>query len=149
VVRVTRGRESVLRRARGYAPLPVRAARELPPVLAVGAHLKNAVAIAVGRQIFLSQHVGDLDTLESRAAFERAIADLCRLYRFQPEMVACDLHPDYASTRWALASDCRSSRCSTTTPTSPPVPPRTTSPFPISRGLGRHRLRPRRLHLGR
>jgi hydrogenase maturation protein HypF len=104
VVRVTRGRESVLRRARGYAPLPVRAARELPPVLAVGAHLKNAVAIAVGRQVFLSQHVGDLDTLESRAAFERAIADLCRLYRFQPEMVACDLHPDYASTRWALAS---------------------------------------------
>jgi hydrogenase maturation protein HypF len=104
VVRVTRGRESVLRRARGYAPLPVRAARELPPVLAVGAHLKNAVAIAVGRQVFLSQHVGDLDTLESRAAFERAITDLCRLYRFQPEMVACDLHPDYASTRWALAS---------------------------------------------
>jgi hydrogenase maturation protein HypF len=104
VARVTRGRESVIRRARGYAPLPVRAARELPSVLAVGAHLKNAVAIAVGRQVFLSQHVGDLDTLESRAAFENAIDDLCRLYRFQPEMVACDLHPDYASTRWALNS---------------------------------------------
>jgi hydrogenase maturation protein HypF len=104
VVRVTRGRESVIRRARGYAPLPVRASRDLPSVLAVGAHLKNAVAIAVGRLVFLSQHVGDLDTLESRVAFERAIADLCRLYRFQPEMVACDLHPDYASTRWALSS---------------------------------------------
>jgi hydrogenase maturation protein HypF len=104
VVRVTRGRESVIRRARGYAPLPVRAARDLPAVLAVGAHLKNTVAIAVGRQVFLSQHVGDLDSLESRGAFERAIEDLCRLYRFQPEMVACDLHPDYASTHWALNS---------------------------------------------
>ena len=104
VVRVARGRECVLRRARGYAPLPVRAARDLPPALAVGAHLKNAVAIAVGRQVFLSQHVGDLDTLESRQGFERAIADLCRLYRFKPELVVCDLHPDYASTRWALDS---------------------------------------------
>ncbi len=104
VVRVTRGRENVMRRARGYAPLPVRVDRELPPVLAVGGHLKNAVAIAVGRQVFLSQHVGDLDTPEARRAFENAINDLCRLYRFKPELVACDLHPDYASTRWALAS---------------------------------------------
>jgi hydrogenase maturation protein HypF len=104
VARVVCGRESVIRRARGFAPLPVFVGRNLPPVLAVGGHLKNTVAIASGQQVFLSQHVGDLDTLESRAAFERAIADLCRLYRFQPEMVACDLHPDYASTRWALAS---------------------------------------------
>ncbi len=93
----------MLRRARGYAPLPVRVHDELPPVLAVGAHLKNAVAIAVGRQVFLSQHVGDLDTLEARGAFERAIQDLCRLYDFQPQVVACDLHPDYASTQWARA----------------------------------------------
>lgn len=104
VVRVTRGRENVMRRARGYAPLPVRVDRELPPVLAVGGHLKNTVAIAVGRQVFLSQHVGDLDTPEARRAFENAIDDLCRLYRFKPELVACDLHPDYASTRWALGS---------------------------------------------
>ena len=104
VVRVTRGRENVMRRARGYAPLPVRLDRELPPVLAVGGHLKNTVAIAVGRQVFLSQHVGDLDTPEARRAFANAIDDLCRLYRFKPELVACDLHPDYASTRWALAS---------------------------------------------
>ena len=101
VVRVARGRESVLRRARGYAPLPVRIAQDLPPVLAVGGHLKNSVAIARGRQVYVSQHVGDLDTAEARAAFERAIEDLCRLYRFQPTVVACDLHPDYASTRWA------------------------------------------------
>ena len=104
VVRLARGRESVLRRARGYAPLPVRAPRELPAVLAVGGHLKNTVAIAVGRQVFLSQHIGDLDTVEARGAFERAIQDLCRLYEFTPEVVACDLHPDYASTQWARAS---------------------------------------------
>lgn len=104
VVRVTRGRENVIRRARGHAPLPVRVGRKLRPVLAVGGHLKNTVAIAVDRQVFVSQHVGDLDSLEARGAFERAIADLCRLYRFEPEAVACDLHPDYASTRWAEAS---------------------------------------------
>ncbi len=104
VVRVARERESVLRRARGYAPLPVRAPRELPAVLAVGAHLKNTVAIGVGRQVFLSQHIGDLDTVEARGAFERAIADLCRLYDFEPRVVACDLHPDYASTAWARSS---------------------------------------------
>ena len=104
VVRVARGRENVIRRARGYAPLPVRVGRKLRPVLAVGGHLKNTVAIAVDRQVFVSQHVGDLDTLEARGAFERAIADLCRLYRFEPEAVVCDLHPDYASTRWAEAS---------------------------------------------
>jgi hydrogenase maturation protein HypF len=70
-------------------------------VLAVGGHLKNTVAIGVGQDVFLSQHIGDLDTVEARGAFEKAIADLCRLYSFTPEVVACDLHPDYASTQWA------------------------------------------------
>jgi hydrogenase maturation protein HypF len=104
VVRLTRGRAAILRRARGYAPLGIRVSRELPPVLAVGGHLKNTVAIAVGQDVFLSQHIGDLDTLEARGAFERAIDDLCRLYSFQPEAVVCDLHPDYASTLWAEKS---------------------------------------------
>ena len=101
VVRLTRGRAGILRRARGYAPLGIRVRHSLPPVLAVGGHLKNTVAIGVGRDVFLSQHIGDLDTLEARGAFERAIADLCRLYSFKPELIACDLHPDYASTHWA------------------------------------------------
>ena len=107
VTRVVRGQASVIRRARGYAPLPVFIGSDLPPVLAVGGHLKNTVAVAIGQQVFLSQHVGDLDTLEARHAFERAITDLCRLYQFEPRLVACDLHPDYASTRWALASGLR------------------------------------------
>ena len=104
VVRLTRGCAGILRRARGYAPLGIRVAREVPPVLAVGGHLKNTVAIGVGRDIFVSQHIGDLETLEARRAFERAIDDLCRLYSFKPEAVACDMHPDYASTHWAEQS---------------------------------------------
>jgi hydrogenase maturation protein HypF len=104
VVRVARGRESVMRRARGYAPLPLRVSRDLPAVLAVGGHLKNTVAIGIGRQVCLSQHIGDLEAFEARRAFERAIEDLCRLYRFRPEVVVCDLHPDYYSTQWARAS---------------------------------------------
>ena len=70
----------------------------------MGGRLKDAVAIGVGRQVIVSQHIGDLDTLEARGAFERAIDDLCRLYDFKPELIACDLHPDYASTRWARRS---------------------------------------------
>jgi len=101
VVRLTRGRAGILRRARGYAPLGIHVSRTLPPVLAVGGHLKNAVAIGVGQDVFLSQHIGDLETVEARGAFEKAIDDLCRLYSFKPEVVACDLHPDYASTQWA------------------------------------------------
>ena len=101
VVRLTRGHAGILRRARGYAPLGIRVPHRLPPVLAVGGHLKNTVAIAVGRDVFLSQHIGDLETVEARHAFERAIDDLCRLYSFKPEAVVCDLHPDYASTQWA------------------------------------------------
>ena len=91
----------ILRRARGYAPLPVAVPYDLRPVLAVGGHLKNTVAIGFGRQVWLSQHIGDLDSPEARDAFDRTIEDLCRLYRFAPEVIVSDLHPDYASTRWA------------------------------------------------
>ncbi|HET7891317.1 MAG TPA: carbamoyltransferase HypF [Candidatus Sulfotelmatobacter sp.] len=104
VVRLTRGRAGILRRARGYAPLGICIARSLPAVLAVGGHLKNTVAIGVGHDVFLSQHIGDLETVEARGAFEKAIDDLCRLYSFKPEVVVCDLHPDYASTHWAEQS---------------------------------------------
>ncbi|HET7228549.1 MAG TPA: carbamoyltransferase HypF [Longimicrobium sp.] len=95
------GEPRLLRRARGYAPLPVRVSRDLPPVLAVGAQLKNTVALGMGRQVFVSQHIGDLETAESQAAFERVIADFLRLYDAHPAAIAHDLHPDYPSTRWA------------------------------------------------
>ena len=101
VVRVQNGREIVMRRARGYAPLPVMVRAPLGKVLALGAHLKSTVAIGVGRQVFLSQHIGDLETMTAFQAFLRAIDDLRALYEFEPEVVACDLHPDYASSKHA------------------------------------------------
>ena len=104
VVRVGAQGLSPVRRARGYAPLPIHVGVDLPKVLAVGGHLKNTVAIAVGRDVIVSQHIGDLDTLEARRGFELAIADFCRMHRFTPELVVADLHPDYASTRWAVSS---------------------------------------------
>ncbi len=104
IVRVMAGRELVLRRARGYAPLPVRAPFALPPALAVGAHLKNTAAVAVGRDVFVSQHIGDLETAQAFDAFTRTVASLEALYALQPELVACDLHPDYLSTQYAVGS---------------------------------------------
>jgi hydrogenase maturation protein HypF len=101
VVRIVAGRELVMRRARGYAPLPVRLKEALPPILAVGAHLKNAVALALGSDVFVSQHIGDLETEQAFLAFQAATGDLPRLYSVAPEVIACDLHPDYLSTRFA------------------------------------------------
>jgi hydrogenase maturation protein HypF len=106
IARVVCNREMVLRRARGYAPLPVRMKEPLRSVLAVGAHLKNTVALNVGRDVFISQHIGDLETTMALAAFHRTVADLPRLYAARPEVVACDLHPDYLSSKYATGT-CR------------------------------------------
>ena len=85
----------------GFAPLPVLLREPAPVILAVGAHLKNTVALSVGRQVFISQHIGDLETPEALAAFERVIADFLRLYEAQPVAIAHDMHPEYLSTKWA------------------------------------------------
>lgn len=101
IVHVVLGREMVLRRARGYAPLPVRVAPEGPPLIAFGGHLKNTVAVAKDGQVFLSQHIGDLETTRAFDAFREATDALQRLYDVTPARVACDQHPDYISTRHA------------------------------------------------
>jgi hydrogenase maturation protein HypF len=106
VVRIMAGRELVLRRARGYAPLPVglallRSRSSAPSVLALGAHLKNTVALSVGAQVFVSQHIGDLETKEALAAFRRVIEDFQQMRTVRPDVVACDAHPDYLSTKFA------------------------------------------------
>lgn len=103
ITRVQLGRELMLRRARGYAPLPVPVGRNLPPVLAFGAHLKNTVAAIAGGNAFVSQHVGDLDTEASFTTFQQTAKSLSALYEVEPRTVACDAHPDYASTRFARA----------------------------------------------
>jgi len=101
IVRVMVGREMMMRRARGFAPLPVMLDEEMPRVLGVGAHQKNTVALAVGKQVFLSQHIGDLETVQASAAFERVVESLESLYEVTPDAVACDLHPNYVSTVYA------------------------------------------------
>ena len=101
VVRVIRGRELVLRRARGYAPLPVHLKEPLPCVLALGAHLKNSVALSVGTEVFISQHIGDLATNQAFQAFRRVSEDLLQLWEATPAVIACDMHPEYLSTKHA------------------------------------------------
>ncbi len=91
----------LLRRARGFAPLPIPVATRVPSILAVGAHLKNVVGLGFGNEVVLSQHIGDLETPEALGAFERVVADLLRLWEAEPVAIAHDLHPDYLSTRWA------------------------------------------------
>ena len=107
IVRVMLDRELVLRRARGYAPLPITlnpqpSTFNSQPILAVGAHLKNAVALSVGNLVFISQHIGDLETEQAHSAFRRVIADFEKLYGAAPQIIAADLHPDYLSTKFAL-----------------------------------------------
>lgn len=101
IVRIMMGREMVLRRARGYAPLPIHLKDPLPALQAVGAHLKNTVALANGQDVVISQHIGDLETEPAYEAFCRVIDDLQRLYGVRPAAIACDAHPDYLSTRYA------------------------------------------------
>jgi len=101
VVRVIGGRTTFVRRARGYVPEPIELAQPLPPILAVGGHLKNTVCVTRGREAFVSQHLGSLDNPEAIRFFEETIAHLLRLLGVRPELVAHDLHPDFASTRYA------------------------------------------------
>ena len=104
VVRVGASGPTMLRRARGYVPLPIDVGAELPHALAVGAHLENTIAIGVGQHAIVSQHLGDLDTALARRGFEMAIDDICRTYGFTPQFVVADRHPDYASRQWAESS---------------------------------------------
>ncbi len=104
IVRVVMGRELVLRRARGYAPLPVHCRQRFPKSLAVGAHLKNTVAVTVGENVFVSQHIGDLENKEATDAFHGVIRSFRDLYHIDPVRVVADLHPDYISTKFARES---------------------------------------------
>lgn len=103
IVQVSAGREMVLRRARGYAPLPVQVKEPGPVTLALGGHLKNSVALAKNGQVFLSQHIGDLETPRAFDAFIEAADALSTLYDANPQQVACDMHPDYLSARHGRA----------------------------------------------
>lgn len=91
----------LIRRARGYAPDPVQLSYDLPPVLAAGAELKNTFCLTRGKYAFLSQHIGDLENYETLQSFEEGVRHYQNLFRVQPELIACDLHPDYLASRAA------------------------------------------------
>ncbi|MEB3232146.1 MAG: carbamoyltransferase HypF, partial [Leptolyngbyaceae bacterium] len=96
----------ILRRARGYAPLPIPLPKQAkddpqPIILAVGGHLKNTIALYSNDRLLVSQHVGDLDTMAGCDRFQQTIQHLCHLYHLHPTHIAHDLHPDYYSTQFA------------------------------------------------
>ena len=105
VVRTFEGQPRVLRRSRGYAPLPIDLGSEMTEVVACGAGLKNTFCLTKGRYALLSQHIGDLENYETLEFFRETLEQMKRLFRVKPRVAAYDLHPGYLSTRFALELD--------------------------------------------
>lgn len=110
VARVIAGAPVYLRRGRGVTPEPIQLPAEIPPTLAFGAELKAAVCVTRGAEAFLAQHVGDLDDAATRRFHAETARHLCAILDVNPEFAACDLHPDFASTRAAEASGLKLAR---------------------------------------
>ena len=98
---VERGQPQLVRRARSYAPYPVHLPFEAKQVLACGAEDKNTFCLTKDKYAFVSQHIGDMENLETLEHFENTIMLYKRLFRLEPELVAYDLHPEYLSTKYA------------------------------------------------
>jgi hydrogenase maturation protein HypF len=101
VVRTAEGRLEIIRRARGFTPKAIDISIDGPVTLAFGGHQKNVIALAIGHEAILSQHLGDIGDHRTRDVFLHTIDDLTRLFDVAPELLACDLHPDYFSTQVA------------------------------------------------
>ena len=101
VMALVDGAPQLIRRARGFVPLAVPLPFDSPPLLAVGGHLKNVFALARGRFVYQSQHLGDLENLTGLDFFRESLAHLMRTFEIEPETVVHDLHPGYLSTSWA------------------------------------------------
>jgi hydrogenase maturation protein HypF len=101
IVRLISDKITVLRRGRGYTPLPISLKTALPDTLAVGGQLKNTIAISHDQQIILSQHLGDLDVAATRQQFHATLADLQEFYNITPTRIMHDLHVGYASSQFA------------------------------------------------
>jgi hydrogenase maturation protein HypF len=103
VVRLFEGVPRVMRRARGYAPGAIRLSHDAGEVMAVGPELKNTFCLTKGRYAIMSQHLGDMENIETLRFFEETLRNLQNVYQIRPRLIAHDLHPDYMTTRWALA----------------------------------------------
>ena len=102
VVRSFEGREYPVRRSRGFAPEPIDLGMPVREILACGGELKNTLCLTKDHYAILSQHIGDLENLETMEFFRESLDHLQRFFRVSPVAVAHDLHPDYMSTRFAL-----------------------------------------------
>lgn len=102
VAMVINNQTIMIRRARGYAPSSIKLPFKLEKnILALGANQKNTIAIGFDNETILSPHIGDLDTIESVGYFEKNIETLKRVYDFEPDIIVCDKHPNYESTKYA------------------------------------------------
>jgi len=102
VLKLSAGGRIILRRSRGFVPEPIRLPVSSPPVLACGADLKNTVCLTRGDRAFMSAHVGDLDDARNHRYLRETVDNFRKLLEIKPQVIACDLHPDYFSTRFAL-----------------------------------------------
>lgn len=99
VVRIVADRQVSLRRSRGFAPLPVILPFKLKrPVLALGPYMNNTIAVGIDDKVYLSQHIGDLDTPRAMEFYDETVNDLLKLFDIKPEIVVSDMHPGYYST---------------------------------------------------
>jgi hydrogenase maturation protein HypF len=98
---VERGTSQLIRRARSYAPYPIRLSFEARQILGCGAEEKNSFCLTKDNYAFLSQHIGDMENMETLEHFDSTISLYKRLFHIEPEIVACDLHPDYLATKYA------------------------------------------------
>jgi hydrogenase maturation protein HypF len=101
VTMVVRDQVRLLRRSRGYVPNPVHTGSSVEGIFAAGAELVNCFCMGKGKQAILSQHIGDLKNFETLAFYRETVDRFMALFRMEPQLVACDLHPDYLSTRYA------------------------------------------------
>ncbi len=101
VAMVVRDQSRLLRRSRGYVPNPVHTGSSVEGIFAAGAELVNCFCLGKGKQAIMSQHIGDLKNFETLAFYRETVDRFMALFRLEPELVACDLHPDYLSTRYA------------------------------------------------
>ena len=92
---------SIIRRSRGYAPVPIELPSAVRPTLAVGPYLKNTFTLANNTEAYVSPHIGDLDNLETLHFFEEMVEKYKRWFRIEPQLIVHDLHPDYLSTKIA------------------------------------------------
>lgn len=101
VVRVVGGGLQPIRRSRGFAPMPIKVPTGGTHLLAVGGELKNTFAVCADGHAWISQHIGDMENLDTLEAFEASVQQFLDLYRISPEAVVVDAHPAYLSSKWA------------------------------------------------